>query len=93
MLSEIALSAALTLGGTTTPQAEMPFTMNFASTPEIVAEEVVNDMDYDPKQQLSNIVVSKKDSSSTCSKKSATTADTGINLRTKDNDTDTQQDD
>lgn len=92
MLSEIALSAALTLGGTTTPQAEMPFTMNFASVPEMVTQEVVDDMDYNPKQQLSNIVVSKKGSSSTCSKRSGSTHSGIVNEHT-DYDNDTQQDD
>ncbi len=92
MLSEIALSAALTLGGSTTAQPEMPFTMNFASTPEVIAEEVVNDMDYDPKQQLTTIVVSKKDSSSSCSKRSGSTHGGFFNEQV-DYDSDTQQDD
>lgn len=92
MLSEIALSAALTLGGTTTPQSEMPFTMNFASMPEMVTQEVIDDMDYNPKQQLSNIVVSKKGSSSTCSKRSGCTHGGFFNEQV-DYDTDEQQDD
>jgi hypothetical protein len=93
MLSQMVLSTALTLGGATTAQAEMPFTMHLATPPEIVAQNLVNNVSYDPKQQLSSISdVQNGDSSSTCSKESATTAGdwlTGV----KDYDTDTQMDD
>jgi len=93
MLPEIALSAALTLGSTTTAQTEMPFTMYFASAPEAVTQNIVNNMSYDPHQQLttidSNIVVA--DSSSTSTKSSGTTTNFG-GIGT-DYDADTQTDD
>lgn len=93
MLPEIALSAALTLGATTTAQTEMPFTMYFASVPEIVAQDVVDNSTYDPRQQLTtidgNVLVADSTSYST---KTSWTTD-GSYRPNGDSDTDSQQDD
>jgi len=72
----------------------MPFTMNFASTPSVMAQDVVDDMDYNPKRQVNTInssILVAGSKSSTCSKQSATTS--GGIIFGKDKDTDTQQDD
>lgn len=94
MLPEIALSAALTLGATTTAQTEMPFTMYFASAPEIVAQDVVEDMKYDPRQQLTTIdgsVLVAGNTTSTSSKECAC-SDSSL-MKSTDYDQDSQQDD
>jgi hypothetical protein len=97
MLSQMVLSTVSTLGGATTTQAEMPFTMYLATAPEKLAQYFINNVSYDPKQQLSLISdVQNANSSSTCQKQSATT-DSGVwsdwAVGNKDPDTDTQVDD
>jgi len=96
MLSQMVLSTVSTLGGATTTQAEMPFTMYLATAPERLAQYIINNVSYDPKQQLSLISdVQNSNSSSTCQKESATTDGTGSDwiVGKKDYDTDTQTDD
>ncbi len=71
----------------------MPFTMNFASISETIDQETIDDMDYNPKQQLSNISAASKGAPSTCTRQSGTTRPKSYIGMTKDPDTDTQQDD
>ncbi len=91
MLPEIALSAALTLGATTTAQTEMPFTMYFASVPESISMDVDN-TNYNPHHQLTTTVDGNTlvaEGSSYCQKSSATTD----KLLGSDSDSDSSQDD
>ncbi len=71
----------------------MPFTMNFASTPEILIQDIVDDMGYNAKQQTNIIAAPKKGGSSTCSRTSGTTNPKSLIGFTRDSDPDTQQDD
>ena len=84
------------LGSTTTAQARMPFTMYLASSPQAISQNVIDDMQYDPKQQLTYIeqgILVAGNKSSTCSRKSGTTPPKSYIGLAKDSDDDTQHDD
>jgi hypothetical protein len=93
MLSEIALSTALTLGATTTAQTEMPFTMYFASVPEAVTQDVVDNSTYDPRQQLTTIGGNVLVADSTSYSTQTSWSTDGTWRKNGDSDTDSQQDD